>query len=157
MIIEMYDVLARGKTATELKRAKCVSHILLPRFIGTGDNDPRRVAFCDLLRVIARDYRDLVLSLILALESIPEQSVYPSYADTMRIWRRIGKDSIPPNDHFGRACVLVDGLRRVYENGDALRLFNLFLECLPGLTLEDLDLLLTDLFRVFYIQYTFTL
>lgn len=155
MSLGLVDVFVYDKTATIRKRAVVVGCFLLPYVIGTGDDDSNRVAFCDLLRVIAKDYPTLVDCLGRVLGSIPEQSIYPDYEAVMSIWRRLGKDSTAPNDYYARARVLVDGLRRVYDLGNSDRLLAFFKPYYSSITLADLDLLLTDLFRVFYTQYAF--
>ena len=155
MSVGLLDSWVYGQTATIRKRAVVIGCFLLPLTVGTGENDPNRVAFCDSLRVIAKDYLTLVDNLARVLARIPEQSIYPDYKAVMSIWRRIGKDSTAPNDYYARARVLVDGLRRVYDLGNSDRLLAFFKPYYSSMTLADLDLLLTDLFRVFYTQYAF--
>lgn len=157
MSVGLLNIWVSEETATIRRRAVVLSDFLLPLLIGSGEDDPNRVAFCNVIRVFSKDYPLLLGSLAKVIGSALEQSVYPDYEDTMRIWSRIGKDSTPPNDRFGRALVLVDGLRRVYATGRSDMLLPFFTRWYPAITLADMDLLLTSLFRVFYIQYTFTI
>lgn len=154
MSVGVLSVSVSDRSLSPLKRAKIVSNSLLPMFFGTGESDPRRVAFCDLLRIFSKDYVRYVQSLMIVLLPVAEQSVYPDYTETMLIINRLVEVK-PANDRFGKARVLVDGLRRVYDAGNLEGLLTCFRFWQPDLTLDDLSLLLRDLFRVFYIHFAF--
>lgn len=155
MSFGVLDVRVYDSAVTIRKRAVFMAEFLLPFMVGRGENDSDCVAFCDLLRLIAKDYPILVGHLGTLLARVPEQSVYPDYKTVMQIWQRIGRDSTAPNDHYAKARVLVDSLRRIYDVGNSDLLLPFFKPWYSSMTLADLDLLLTDLFRVFYTQYAF--